>query len=173
MHQLMLPPRLLYCALHSLFQFHIDHRLHPKIINTGLDLLELFEHNTWVRNFLRHSVFSLTVFTYWVNKWCWLIDAYMILRHTNFLFYSNLFYSTCSLHCCHFTARVYIIRQRVEFSALSTSTVRCSLGYQLLLSFPRHVASDPSRVGRPAAICRSLETGRRHTSYADRQAIQN
>ena len=28
----------------------------PKIINIGLDLLELFEHITGVRNFLRHSV---------------------------------------------------------------------------------------------------------------------
>ena len=28
----------------------------PKIINVGLDLLELFEHITGVRNFFRHSV---------------------------------------------------------------------------------------------------------------------
>jgi len=29
----------------------------PKIINIGLDLLELFEHGTGVRIFLRHSVY--------------------------------------------------------------------------------------------------------------------
>jgi len=29
-----------------------------KIINTGLDLLELFEHIIGVRNFLRHSVYA-------------------------------------------------------------------------------------------------------------------
>jgi len=33
-----------------------DDTLLPKIINIGLDLLELFEHITGVRNFLRHSV---------------------------------------------------------------------------------------------------------------------
>ena len=33
----------------------------PKIINIGLDMLELFEHITGVRNFLRHSVLSPTV----------------------------------------------------------------------------------------------------------------
>jgi len=32
----------------------------PKIINIGLDLLELYEHITGVRNFLRHSVYSDT-----------------------------------------------------------------------------------------------------------------
>ena len=31
----------------------------PKIINIGLDLLELFEHITGVQNFLRHSVIML------------------------------------------------------------------------------------------------------------------
>jgi len=41
----------------------------PKIINIGLDSLELFEHITRVRNFLRHSVgsmFSIVIFDMFV-----------------------------------------------------------------------------------------------------------
>jgi len=68
----------------------------PKIINIGLDLLELFEHITGVRDFLRHSVhFCLTkceqsdtrllmdlsvlfqICCQW--RWCWLEQRRLML----------------------------------------------------------------------------------------------
>ena len=114
----------------------------PKIINIGLDLLELFEHITGVRNFLRHSVVHIA-------------HAH---THTFMLgvlaFISGYFMAPYKLSFYFLTSNVVIGTLLIWFIHLVFVTVKLCNSTVLSFFFPDFKQESPAdaRVTRDSAV---------------------